>query len=59
MYKDVSTGQNDDFLEQAHGDIGNILTFVRSFTSVNASLTGELGWSILSRQLYVHNWNAT
>jgi hypothetical protein len=59
MYKETSNGQDDDFVRQAHGDIGNILTFVRSFTSVNASLIGELGWFILSRQLYVHNRDAT
>jgi hypothetical protein len=59
-YKKVSTDYDDDFLGRANDDMGIILTFVHFFfTSVNASLTVVLGWSVLSCQLYLHHRNAT
>jgi hypothetical protein len=57
-YDKVSTEYDNDFLERANGDMGIILTFVRSFASLNANLTGEPGWFILSCQLHFYHRNA-
>ncbi|KAJ8588058.1 hypothetical protein M405DRAFT_717039, partial [Rhizopogon salebrosus TDB-379] len=37
MYKETSNGQDDDFVRQAHGDIGNILTFAGLFSAVDST----------------------
>jgi len=58
-YKKVSNERDDDFLARANDDMGIILTFVCLFPlSIKESLTGELGWFVLSCQLHLHRRNA-
>lgn len=59
MYDQVSKEYDDTFLSRGNGDMNIILTFVRSFIHLPMQiLTGEQGWFILGRQLYLHCRNA-